>query len=287
MRKQFGTFWRTLKQSLWNVSYYHDVLHARISFSLKYFFALLLFIYFFQFALSALTASFFLPQLPDFVKKAELRLNEFYPKNLVIEVKNGAVTTNAREPLFLDIPELKDEKFKHLITIDTKAEQRDYLKYRTVLLITRNAFVHPDSQTMDLSTYTITPLDNEDTTNIDRAIYDGYKSGVLTYLKMLPSLAPYLLIGLVILGPLIAATIMFVWNIVYLSILAVFFLMLARLFKLTWSYQKVVQVLLHASTLPFILTTVTSLLGVYIPLLHTATLLFWMVLIMARLPETK
>lgn len=287
MKKRFHIFWHSLKKSLVKTSYYEEVVKLPLSFSLKFFFVLLFFVYLIQFSLGAITASFFLPRLPDFVRQSKERLDVFYPKELVVTMQNGKLQTNSKESVFFDIPELHSADLDHMMVIDTDAAPSEYPDLRTLLLFTKDSLVYPDSQRIDLKSYVSAPYDEEESFRIDQAIYTEFKNRLVSFLNILPDIFPYLLVVGVLIGPLISAVIMFGWNMIYLAFLTPLFVLIAVIFKLKWGYKHIFQVLLHASAIPFILVTLLNWLGVYIPFLWTATLLLWMVIILAKVKEEK
>lgn len=101
MRK-LKLFGRVLWRSCTDPAYYKDLVRARASFSLKY-----LFVFAFLFSLVAtvryaLVFASFVPNVPNYVALVKEKGAGWYPKDLVVTVKDGEVSTNAKEPYVFD-----------------------------------------------------------------------------------------------------------------------------------------------------------------------------------------
>jgi hypothetical protein len=287
MRKKWQTFQYVFKNSLWNTDYYSQVVKAPLRFSLTYFFVLLYLIILIQTLLSTVSLAFLLPELPQFVEITKKRLETAYPKDLVITVKNGQISTNKKEPYFIDIPETAAIKKDHFIRFDSNARVEDFSQYKSLILVTRDTVVYPDTpiegQEEQYTTAKIAPRVSESFTNAD---FIAIKNKVNYALDRLSIIAPILLVGMVLFLPILMSILQFSWNMLYLAILSLLVLLIAYLFKVNWNYKNSFQALLHGSTSAVILTTLLSLVGIYIPLMYTATLLLWIVIVLSR-TQTK
>ncbi len=280
------TFYNSFIKSITSPTYYRDIVKAPISFSLKYVFFLSYVFMFIFIAVSAIYMATFLPKLPEFVTTAKSRLETFYPLNLVITIKDGIVTTNTDEPVFLNIPEAVDEDIKHVVTIDTKAQVEDYYDYDTFFLVTDDSVVYPESDDKTYSVTSIKELQEEvDITQIDRNVYEEFLGVAYPALDSIPKLAPFILIGVVLIVPFIASVFEFIRNIIIVALLSVMTFVFALLLKINLPYLKIFQMGLHAVTIPLILMLILFFTGASVPLLFIASFLLWMVIILTQYKE--
>src|SRR5690606_17254147 len=133
---------------------------------------------------------------PAFLNTLERRMYELYPENLVITIKDGVLSTNAEEPVFIDIPELHEApETEHFITIDTEASIEAYLDYKTLFLVTDSEVVYPESDYEKVMTYEVIPLDSiEENATINKDNYTVFVQEVSSFFPSLPRLAPIILI---------------------------------------------------------------------------------------------
>lgn len=280
------TFYNSFIKSISSPSYYKDIVKTPISFSLKYLFFLSYIIMFTYIAIFAGYMTTLLPKLPEFVSISKTRLDTFYPTDLIITIKDGIVSTNKEEPVFLTIPEATAEDFEHIITIDTQAQVEDYFDYKTFVLVTDDSVVYPES---DNKTYTVSSIkelqEEVNITKIDRNTYEQFLSQAYPFLDSIPKTAPYVLIGIVLIVPFIAAVFEFIRNVIIVAILSVITFLVALLLKINLSYTKVFQMGLHAVTVPVLIMLVLFFTGAIVPLLFAASFLLWMVIVLTQYKE--
>ncbi len=280
------TFYNSFIKSISSPAYYRDIVKAPISFSLKYVFLLSYVFMFIFIATAAIYMATLLPKLPEFVSTAKTRLDEFYPVDLIITIKDGIVTTNKEEPVFLNIPEVTDEDIKHVVTIDTKAQVEDYYDYDTFFLVTDDSVVYPESDNKTYSVSSIKELQEDvEITKIDRNVYEEFLVVAYSSLDTIVQLAPFILIGVVLIVPFIASVFEFIRNIIIVAILSVITFVFALLLKINLPYLKIFQMGLHAVTIPLILMLVLFFTGATVPLLFIASFLLWMVIILTQYKE--
>lgn len=280
------TFYTSFIKSISSPAYYKDVVKAPISFSLKYLFFLSYIFMFIFIAASAIYMATLLPKLPEFVSTAKSHLDTFYPTDLIITITDGIVTTNKKEPVFLTIPEVTDEEFKYVITIDTKAQVEDYYDYDTFFLVTDDSVVYPESDDRSYSVTSIEELQKEvGFKKIDRNTYEQFLAMAYPFLDSIPKTAPFVLIGIVLIVPFIAAVFEFIRNIFIVALLSVITFVLALLLKINLPYLKIFQMGLHAVTIPLILMSILFFTGATVPLLFIASFLLWMVIILTQYKE--
>ncbi len=280
------TFYNSFIKSISSPAYYKDIVKAPITFSLKYLFFLS---YIFIFIFIATSVTYFvtlLPKLPEFVTIAKSRLNTFYPTDLVITITDGIVTTNQEEPVFLHIPEVTDEDIKYIVTIDTKAQIEDYYDYDTFFLVTDDSVVYPESNDRSYSVTSIKELQKEiGIKQIDRNTYEQFLAMAYPFLDSIPKTAPFVLVGVLLIVPFIAAVFEFMRNIIVVALLSVITFVFALLLKINLPFLKIFQMGLHAVTIPLIIMVILFFTGAAIPLLFIASFLLWMVIILTQYKE--
>ncbi len=279
MRK-LATFNRTLWQSILSFSYYNDVVKAPFVFSLKFF---LMFS-----AMIGLVATISLglalyPPALEFAKRFETRAQGLYPRDLVITIQKGKLHTNVAEPLrfpvpfelFMEMPgTLTDQKQKYLLTIDTKAEASDYDNSQSVILITSDTLVIPDSG----GGHQLFPLSEMGDIVIDKKLATENLSKIMPFIRMLP----YLLIAVLCSVFFIFLPLSWLISLLFFSVLLLF---AARLMQLNLSYRKIYQIGLHSLALPTLIQITLTSMGIIppIPFFNSLVFLLYSLVILAEL----
>lgn len=177
LTKKLQTFFYSFKRSLVDITYYRHVLRASLPFSVKYFVVFIYFLIFFQSLFFAGATLLLVPKAPEFVKQVKARVKAAYPTELKLQIQKGTLSTNVQNPYYIDIPELQEvddtEKYKHSITIDTKASEKSYRKYQTFLLVTEKGIVYPESEGNNTSTKFVSFKDMKPF-YLDKAKYNSF-----------------------------------------------------------------------------------------------------------------
>src|SRR3989344_4178481 len=143
--KKIKRFFTIFKRSLLDPKYYHDILKAKFSFSLKYLYTLLFFLALIHALIFSAQIAVFIPLIPRFIETAKTVVQNTYPDELVITIKDGQLSTNVKEPYSIPLPkEFPDIFDQNLITIDTKAQVSDYPKYQSLALVTKDSIAFFD-----------------------------------------------------------------------------------------------------------------------------------------------
>ena len=95
-------FARTIGQSIYGPDFYRSLFAQPLSFSLKYFFSLVLVLAVVHTATLSYT---FIPLLNSFLKNLDSKILAYYPDSLEITIEKGEASSNAEEPYFLPWPE--------------------------------------------------------------------------------------------------------------------------------------------------------------------------------------
>ncbi len=144
--KKLKAFWYVYRKSLFDVSYYKDILTVRRDFSLKYFFTLALF------ASIIATVRFAVPNIPKIkngMNEIITELSQVYPDDLVIRAEGGMWEINKEEPYVIPNPKIFETEgadlpenlvvFDHSGTIDDLEEMNTFLVVNGANLITVNS----------------------------------------------------------------------------------------------------------------------------------------------------
>lgn len=277
------TFYRSFIKSITSPSYYRDIVKAPLSFSIKY----ILFLSYLVVLFHTLTAvgylAFQLPKLPEHIETVKQRLNTFYPQDLIVTVENGTLSTNKQEPIHFNIPELQDEEIQHILTIDTSAQVENYPDYNSLILVTDEEYVYPENTPEGYSVVQIDETGEHMT--ISRENYDQLLGEVVPLLERLPSIAPYILIGIVLLVPFFGAVFEFIRNIFSVGLFTLITWLISQVLKIKLNYTKLFQMGLHAATVPVLITAILFLFGVSLPLIYLSSFLLWMVIILTQYKE--
>lgn len=276
----FKTYFYSLKKSLASPDYYPDVIKAKFSFSLKFFF-------FSCFLLSLVLGTTYSLTANKVLDKFILELKnlpEFYPKGLVIEIKDGRVKTNQPEPYFIPLPTLPVQAqripLNNLLVIDTQARIEDINKYQTLALLTEENIVFRQSEnTQEIRAY---PLNQIKEFTLNETLIKTLWQKISVYFKYLvPMAVSFIFLGLLIAIPLI--------KFIHLLIFSLFTLLFAKILKVSLGYKKSLQINLHAFILPTLVQEIFNLGGrsIPIPFFYSLVLLIFNLVILASLKEKK
>lgn len=238
----FHIFTRSL---LPQTEYYQKVLKTRLSFSFKYFFALVFF-------LNLLFILIICTKIdPIKIDSLLLNLNQSlsqYPDNLTISIKKGSLMTTYDRPYLLWMNEKTN---KHLLAVVDETAADDKIRdYNSVLLITKKNLVVKNYK--DVTQPIILPLNNISDQVIDKTAM----TNVSYYLgKMKQFFIPFFvttIIILIILMPVFS----FLLNLIYISLASLIVYLIYKLWgKKTHvvTYGKTLKLAFHAITLPLTL----------------------------------
>src|SRR3989338_711902 len=214
--------------------YYHKLIKTSISFSIKYFTAL---IYIVNFIFSLLlifrlNASGILP-----MKDAFLKTLDQYPKELSITVQNGTLQSNYGRPYFiwLDL----NKKKRLLGVVDESASSSKIHQYDSSVLFTAKHIVFKTDNGLKEIPYgdNKVSIDKADATQLRVRAAGLFSSGLII-----------LLLFFILVAPLIF-TLMYLLYFFVLSLLAYFFF---KIFSRKIKLSKAFQISLHAVTIPIL-----------------------------------
>lgn len=270
MLKKLSTYNYVFWKSISSFKYYQDVVKTKFSFSFKYFWTFSLFL---GLIISIPLNFTVIPAVNQFVNRAQTRLPNLYPQDLVITIKDGQVSTNVAEPLRFPIPyelftdtppAISDQKQQYLITIDTNAQVENYKSSQSLIFITRDNLVI----TEDLDgSYRLFPISDIDDITIDKPQIDSLVNLLLPWFKYLP----WLLGIIIFLVFIIFLPLLRLISLVFLSLIL---LVGANLLKLNLNYKKIYQIGLHSLTLPTLIQVGIAAFGLVIPIPFFTSIVF-------------
>jgi len=262
------TFFYSLKRSLFDTSYYKDIVKAKFVFSFKY---LLVLSFFFMLIRSMVLGLGYIgnrhmvkPAVSQFYQLAK----RFYPKDLELRIRNGRLLTNVNTPYFIDFAQGAFDS-RHLIAIDTNGSIDNYPDYNSYVLVTRNALVYPESKI-----FYFTNIKNDFT--MDRNKYDDFLNIIKPYADKATLFTDILIVSsmffLTVFGSIFLAS-----NAMFgLLILTFFVWIAASLLKIKYKYSTLYQMGMHAVTWPLLVSQVFSYLPGRVPFAYFIVYFFWM-----------
>ncbi len=268
--KKVKTFFHILFNSLIpNAPYYHKIKTTPLSFSLKYFLALVVFVNAVSFFILSVR---FPPQKINQIKTSVVESLNSFPDNLKISLENRVLTTNANRPYLFWI-DFNSNKYL-LFVIDENAPAVKITEYHSYLLFTKSKIVvnvkkigRFDSNVLSYPQNWKLHIGKSDAMNRAEHIENiSFAQIALFFLLVLPFLRTFLFI-------------------LYISILSVFCFLIYSVFSRKHSLSKTFQVSLHAFTLPFILDAVLFTMGKTAPFSFILFLILILVFILSALYE--
>lgn len=257
--KAMRTFLYVLRRSFTDPSYYKELTKTPFSFSLKFFLA-----FFFLYALVATTiiAKNIIPPLDTFTKAMLGGVDRLYPPELVITIRKGEVTTNVSEPYVVPLSVLKSlfgdelpDNPKNLLVIDTKGTVDSFADYKTVALLTKRTLIARGED----SNWRVYPLSNVSDITIDQTLVRGLSEKVKPFLSMvIPLVILAIFAGISISVPVV--------TLLYILLIALIVMAIARLLKKTFTYKKGYQLGMHFVLLPTTAVDTLTYFGVTIPI---------------------
>lgn len=264
MRK-INTFFHVLFNSLLPLKPYYKKLHTTsLSFSIKYFFALIILLNAIGIALLLMRHSSFITQRTELHTSLMSSLDS-YPQDLVVRISNGRLTTNSDQPYFMWI--IRDTVPHPLVVIDKQALMTDSDRYGTTVLLASNGIVFTFDDKPQY--YGFSPGDSY---VIDHSTVSTLKQKFSMSSVRLPFYIILAGIGLFLVVPFIIG----IFNLVLLAIVSYGVYFVTRIFfKHTHvKYKNVFQVSLHTSTIPLIIDFLFFGLGITIAIPLGTTLLY-------------
>lgn len=264
-----------------DLNYYKEIVKKPLKFSFGYLFSLLFVLTLISGLKFAAGLGFIIPQAPQLVTSAKEGIKSLFPSELVITIRNGELSTNVKEPYYIELPGLWGKlKETHFITINTKASVDDIQSLNTAILLTKKSAVIKE-QNNGLRVYPFSDI--KETIVLDKNSYNQLTSKVLPYLDYLPKILTILLILAIIIWPFIGAAFWLIGELIYLLMISLLLLLVVSIMKRKIQYVKIYQMSMHALTLPLLIDFILGFLGINLPfLVPTGILLVFMGFIISR-----
>ncbi len=238
MTKKVKTFFHILNGSLLpQPQYYKKIRKARFSYSLKYFASLIFLLSLVLFSLMTVTG---LKRSMGFSFSGLKSSLESYPNDLVIEVKNGSLSTNFLYPYFFWARD--GDQRSLMAVVSENSTQDDIQQFETPLIFTAKSLVVSNKENGMISN--VLPYGN-----LNMIVNKQSVDNLLAVLdRLAPLLAVLSLLFVLLIGPFFAI----VGAFVYLAIVSLVCYSVFRIWSKKHTYGKTLQISLHAVTLPFI-----------------------------------
>ncbi len=276
---QLKTFFYSLKRSLFEPEYYKDVAKARFWFSFKYLWFLLFILVFIKSFVFAGQYFKNRPHIQPGVNKLITYAENFYPKGLELKVRNGQLSTNAKEPYLFDIEKSKADK--HSLIIDTKGSIENYPSYNSYVLATKNAIVYPskseNNRIGETSVFYFRDLKQDVTMN--KKVYNDFLNIVRPYSSKALFIVDYFFILFTLLF-LVFGSLLWTGMAMFGLVFLTFFVWIVNLiFRKQFSYGSLYRMGIHAISWPILTSEFLGYVRSPFPKLYSLIFLVWMLII--------
>ena len=268
--RRIRTFARTFWNSLTKPSYYKDINEAKFSFSFKYLLSLFLLVSFIVGLSISARVLGFIPQTPKFVEDTKSFMVETYPKELKLTLKEGKITTNVKEPYFIDLAEDKKaaiEPFTHFIALSTKGNPEDVRSLDSLFLLTGDNLIVSEGTAS--GSYRVVSLNNAlskipNGVSMDKTLFTSILDKFSPYaLKVLPRIIVGVSLLILIFYPLLRGTFGFIFQAIFLLPASLVLFIGAKIAKRKLSFAKTYQMSFHGATIPVTLSFIFGFSGLY------------------------
>lgn len=258
---------RTLRSSFYDPREYASILGKPFSYSLKYFVFLAVLVSVLAVGYKTYSiASFFNQAVPEVLEE----IRSSFPDDLVVEIRNGQVRTNADEPYGLMVPRQwrgGEDGIRNIVVINTRDEPtlERLEKYRTAILVGKDQVAFLDGE--NPGSIRVQSLRGISDIRIDKNALNGVLDTVLSY--------RFAAIALVLLMALFAFFLTFLFQYLLYLVLGAFMVALALQARdQRFNYVRSYRIGLHAMTPAIAYEMITIL----VPALHVP---FFFTVIMA------
>ena len=279
---QLKTFFYSFTRSLFEPKYYKDVAKVKFWFSFRY----LWFLIFLLTIIKVFTIGGKYiknrPQIQPEVNKFVSYAENFYPRYLKLQIKNGQLSTNVKEPYFFDFEKNNFKPGqKHFIIIDTKGSIENYPNYNSYVLATKNAVVYPskseNNRVGETSVFYFRDLKQDFTLN--KNVYNNFLNIVKPYSPRVLFFLDYLVLIFLFLF-LIFGSLFWVAGVMFGLLFLTFFIWIVNLiFKKQYSYGSLFNMGMHAVTWPILTTEIIRYIMPPYPTYYVLIFFVWMTII--------
>lgn len=283
MRK-ISRFIQVFRSSLFDPKAYAGFLKRTFTFSGLYLFGLLVFLVFAKSLAIAIPLVLWSPHAKETFTEYRQKALDWYPTGLVITYNDGSVRTNMDEPFSVPFPKDFGYTEKAFITFDTRRQAKSITEYQTLVLVTKNSIIYPD--TSSEKGYKIYPLEkNGDYFMITNTNYKMLVDKLYSLAVQTPRFfigAVFILLGII---PFLFGGLWFLMMIARIFFLTFITYGLSRILKKPFTFGQLVQLGLHAATFPLIFELMNSSNNMGIPFAFSFPFVVWMVIVMISLHQ--
>lgn len=244
--------------------YYKEILKTPFEFSIKYYAVLVIIA-----ALITSAGTYFIegPKIKAVVDDTLQQIENTYPEELVLTVKDGGWEVNQPLPLVIPIPETykqreeqqteneEEMKFENLIVLDKEGEIGDLEEYKTIILINEKNILVKEAGEPG-----VYPIKDVPDTTLDHSKLIGALGNVR---KISGYLLPLFIVLPVFAGSMVYYTL---FRGVYLLFVGLILFLVGKATKVNTSYRNSFRIALHAMTLSVIFETVVWMLNLQLPM---------------------
>lgn len=244
MGKKVKAFFRDFLQSLLpQPTFYRKVIRRNFFSSLKYF-AILIFAL--NLIFFSLMFSLRLGKTPDLSLKGFKSALAAYPPDLIVEIKDGGLTTNYSRPYFFWV---KDGNKQFLLAVISPTSTSEEIReFESPLLLTGKNIVFSGGTKLNSFPYSnLHLIVNKQTVNTFAAILEG--------------LTPFLVVLSFLFVFIVAPFFAVVGSFIYMVIISIFCYFIFSIYSKKNNFKKTLKISLHAVTLPFLVKYVMIGLG--------------------------
>ncbi len=210
-----------------------------------------------------------------------------YPKELVVNIKNGEASTNVTEPYVISlqqvIPQLTTDEKTMLLVIDTNASVENYPLHKSIFFLTKNSLVYPARNNSGTNSYEVFPLsDVKESITIDKSLYDSIITQVLPFVDKVPQFMYGFAVAALFLFPILGGFAVLHGSLFYLLLMTLVVLIVSKLMKRNFSYKALYKASMYGLTVPLVITYIADLLKLQIPALYNLAFLGWMIWVLSQ-----
>lgn len=218
------------------------------------------------------------PLVNNIQEKGKSFIEENYPSELEIKIKNGNVSTNVPEPYYLTVSKkslnfldnstqksLSDVKIR-LLAIDTKGKADDFDRYQSYALLTGTSLVYYNDQKVNIQS-----LRNIQNLTINKEFIDSKVASISRPIKELSKVFTVITPFLVLIG-------IFISNLFNLLFLAFLIFLINKIIRTPFNFSKIYEFTAPLWFVPTFFLSLVSLIP-FLSFLTTFKTLFTMIIL--------
>ncbi len=273
-------FFQRVQDSIYSPAFYAQAPTKSLRRALGYFFLLTFIATALQTILMVPAIVGFSQRVPGYVKSVTGQ----YPEELQVQIQNGQVTTNVKEPYFVPLKDIDSPgatiSGKNLLVIDTKTpfSAAQFHQYNSAAWLTKDTLFYESNRG-----FKSTDLSKMDGLEINNGLIQGFVELLTPYYQYVTP------VGILFVFSGISSA--YTFRLFYMLFLALIIWLLAKIFNWNFSYKGAYTVGLYAMTLGILVDILWSLTNNWItfngfPFMFTILTLGVVILNLTRKPST-